>query len=67
MWPGDEAIAHTKNSSEAPPKAIYFADSAMIVHVVPESADLQKFLHAASGIYRELLYNVYGGAREKDY
>ena len=30
----------------------------MIVHVVPESAD-----HAAFGIYRELLYNVYGDAQ----
>ena len=44
-------------------KAICFADSAMIMHVVPET---QKFLHAASGIYRELLYNVYGGARVTD-
>ena len=46
-------------------EAIYFADSAMIVHVVPESAEVSS-CGPSEYIYRELLYNVYGGVRVTD-
>ena len=42
-------------------ECICFADSAMIVHVVPESAEVSSY-HAASGIYRAL-HTMYMAAR----